>query len=148
IKRYSHISHICSTVTGRLGPGRGPLDCIAATFPAGTLSGAPRSRAIELIDTLEHSPRGIYGGTVGYLDFAGNTDMAIAIRTACLRAGTATVQAGAGIVADSVPAREEEEVANKAAASLRAVELAGELAPATSQLIGEPAGDEAVHRVA
>src|SRR5690606_15110579 len=106
------------------------LDGLVATFPAGTLSGAPKPRAIELIDDLEPARRGIYGGTVGYFDFAGNTDMAIAIRTAYIRDGVASVQAGAGIVADSVPELEYEESRNKAAAALRAVEVAARLRPA------------------
>ncbi|HLS49349.1 MAG TPA: chorismate-binding protein, partial [Actinomycetaceae bacterium] len=124
VKRYSHISHICSTVTGRLRPGATALDCLGATFPAGTLSGAPKARSIALIDELEPARRGIYGGTVGYFDFAGNTDMAIAIRTACIRRGVASVQAGAGIVADSVPATEHLETRNKAAAAVRAIQVA------------------------
>ena len=129
IKRYSHIMHISSTVTGRLRDGVGPLDCLVATFPAGTLSGAPKPRAIELIDDLEPARRGIYGGTVGYVDFAGNLDMAIAIRTAYIRDGVASVQAGGGIVADSVPALEYEESRNKAAAAVRAVQLASTMRP-------------------
>lgn len=102
VRRFSHIQHICSTVVGRLRPGATALDTLTATFPAGTLSGAPKPRAIALIDELEPARRGIYGGTVGYFDFAGNMDMAIAIRTALIRGGRASVQAGAGIVADSV----------------------------------------------
>ena len=130
IKRYSHIMHISSTVTGRLRPEASAVDCLRATFPAGTLSGAPKPRAIELIDDLEPARRGIYGGTVGYFDFAGNVDMAIAIRTAYIRDGVASVQAGAGIVADSVPATEYEESRTKAAAALTAVQVAAELRPA------------------
>lgn len=130
IKRYSHIMHVSSTVSGRLREGATALDGLVATFPAGTLSGAPKPRAIELIDDLEPARRGIYGGTVGYFDFAGNTDMAIAIRTAYIRDGVASVQAGAGIVADSVPELEYEESRNKAAAALRAVEVAARLRPA------------------
>ena len=127
ITRYSHIMHITSTVTGRLREGAGALDCLIATFPAGTLSGAPKPRAIELIDDLEPARRGIYGGTIGYFDFAGDLDMAIAIRTAHIRDGVASVQAGGGIVADSVPALEYEESRNKAAAAVRAVQLASTL---------------------
>ena len=130
VKRYSHIMHVSSTVTGRLREGATALDGLVATFPAGTLSGAPKPRAIELIDTLEPARRGIYGGTIGYFDFAGNTDMAIAIRTAYIRDGVASVQAGAGIVAESVPELEYEESRNKAAAALRAVEVAARLRPA------------------
>ncbi|QDB79166.1 anthranilate synthase component I [Georgenia wutianyii] len=133
IKRYSHIMHISSTVSGRLRPSSTALDSLVATFPAGTLSGAPKPRAIELIDDLEPARRGIYGGTIGYFDFAGDADMAIAIRTAFIRDGVASVQAGAGIVADSVPALEYEESRNKAAAALRAVRVAATLRPGTEE---------------
>ena len=101
VRRYSHVMHLESTVTGTLAAGRTAFDALTAAFPAGTLSGAPKPRAMEIIDKLEVSRRGVYGGVVGYLDFAGDADTAIAIRTAVLRAGTAYVQAGAGIVADS-----------------------------------------------
>lgn len=124
VRRFSHIMHICSTVVGRLRAGSTALATLVATFPAGTLSGAPKPRAIELIDELEPARRGVYGGTVGYFDFAGDMDMAIAIRTAVIRDGRASVQAGGGIVADSVPALEYEESRNKAAAAVRAVQLA------------------------
>jgi anthranilate synthase component 1 len=124
LRRFSHIMHLCSTVVGRLRPGHSALDTLRATFPAGTLSGAPKPRAIALIDELEPASRGIYGGTVGYFDFGGNMDMAIAIRTAFLRDGRASVQAGGGIVADSVPALEYAESRNKAAAAVRAIQLA------------------------
>jgi anthranilate synthase component 1 len=127
IKRFSHIMHICSTVVGRLRPGATALQTLAATFPAGTLSGAPKPRAIALIDELEPARRGIYGGTVGYFDFAGDMDMAIAIRTALIRDGRASVQAGGGIVADSVEALEYAESRNKAAAAVRAVQVAARL---------------------
>lgn len=127
VHRYSHIMHICSTVVGRLEEGRTALDAFVATFPAGTLSGAPKPRAIALIDELEPTRRGFYGGAVGYLDFAGNMDFAIAIRTALIQDGTAHVQAGAGIVADSVPATEAQETRDKAAAMLRAVSRASAL---------------------
>ncbi|HLT84683.1 MAG TPA: anthranilate synthase component I [Phototrophicaceae bacterium] len=133
VKRYSHIMHISSTVTGRLRETSTALDSLVATFPAGTLSGAPKPRAIELIDDLEPARRGIYGGTIGYLDFAGDADMAIAIRTAYIRDGVASVQAGAGIVADSVPELEYEESRNKAAAALRAVQVASALQPLAEQ---------------
>ena len=103
VRRFSHIMHICSTVVGRLHDGSTAVETLKAAFPAGTLSGAPKPRAIALIDELEPARRGIYGGTVGYFDFAGNMDMAIAIRTAMIRDWRATVQAGAGIVTDSVP---------------------------------------------
>ena len=127
VKRFSHIMHICSTVVGRLREGATALQSLVATFPAGTLSGAPKPRAIALIDELEPARRGIYGGTVGYFDFAGNMDMAIAIRTALIRDGRASVQAGGGIVADSVEALEYAESRNKAAAAVRAVQVASRL---------------------
>ncbi|KOG51308.1 anthranilate synthase component I [Streptomyces griseoflavus] len=124
IERYSHVMHIVSTVTGRLAPGRTAFDVLTACFPAGTLSGAPKPRAMQIIEELEPSRRGLYGGCVGYLDFAGDSDTAIAIRTALLRDGTAYVQAGAGVVADSDPVAEDTECRNKAAAVLRAVHTA------------------------
>jgi anthranilate synthase component 1 len=124
VERYSHVMHIVSTVVGDLAPGRSGFDALASTFPAGTLSGAPKVRAMEIIDDLEPVRRGLYGGVVGYLDFAGDVDTAIAIRTAVVKDGTAHVQAGAGLVADSDPAREDEECRNKAAAVLRAVAVA------------------------
>ncbi|MBU4213879.1 MAG: anthranilate synthase component I [Actinobacteria bacterium] len=127
VRRFSHIMHICSTVVGRLRADATALSTFIATFPAGTLSGAPKPRAIALIDELEPARRGIYGGTVGYVDFAGNMDMAIAIRTALIREGRASVQAGAGIVADSVPATEYLESRTKAAAAVRAIQLAARL---------------------
>ncbi|MBE6483469.1 MAG: anthranilate synthase component I [Actinomycetaceae bacterium] len=129
VKRFSHIMHISSTVSGRLAPGYNSVDCLRATFPAGTLSGAPKPRAIEIIDALEPARRGIYGGVIGYFDFCGNADLAIAIRTAVLAAGKASVQAGAGIVADSVPQTEFVETRNKAAAAVRAIQIAGALRP-------------------
>ncbi|CAL9396947.1 Anthranilate synthase component 1 [Streptomyces sp. enrichment culture] len=127
IERYSHVMHIVSTVTGRVAPGRTAFDVLTACFPAGTLSGAPKPRALQIIDELEPSRRGLYGGCVGYLDFAGDSDTAIAIRTALLRDGTAYVQAGAGVVADSDPVAEDTECRNKAAAVLRAVHTANRL---------------------
>ena len=130
VERYSHVMHLVSTVEGDLAPGRTAYDVLQATFPAGTLSGAPKPRAMEIIDKLEPVRRGLYGGVVGYLDVAGDMDFAIAIRTALLRDGVAHVQAGAGIVADSVPEREDEECRNKAAAVLRAVATAATLRPA------------------
>lgn len=129
VNRYSHIMHICSTVVGQLEPAYGAIDVFAATFPAGTLSGAPKTRAIALIDEVEPARRAFYGGAVGYFDFAGDMDMAIAIRTALLENGTAHVQAGAGIVADSVPANEAQETRDKAAAIVRAISLASRLRP-------------------
>ncbi len=127
VRRYSHIMHLESTVVGELSPGRTALDATLSCFPAGTLSGAPKVRAMEIIDRLEVSRRGLYGGVVGYFDFAGNSDVAIAIRTAVLKDGRAYVQAGGGIVADSVPASEDLESRNKAAAALRAVVTASTL---------------------
>lgn len=127
VRRFSHIMHICSTVVGRLRAGATALGAFTATFPAGTLSGAPKPRAIALIDEIEPARRGIYGGTVGYFDLAGDMDMAIAIRTALIRDGRASVQAGAGIVADSVPATEYQESRDKAAAAVRAVQVASRL---------------------
>lgn len=127
IERYSHVMHIVSTVTGRLAQGSTAFDALTACFPAGTLSGAPKPRALQIIEELEPTRRGVYGGCVGYLDFAGDSDTAIAIRTALLRDGTAYVQAGAGVVADSEPVSEDTECANKAAAVLRAVHTAERL---------------------
>lgn len=130
IRRYSHIMHLESTVVGELADGRSAYDVLAATFPAGTLSGAPKPMAMALVDDFEGLKRGLYGGVVGYLDFAGDLDMAIAIRTVLIRDGIAHVQAGAGIVADSVPQLEYEETQHKAAAGLRAVRAALGLHPA------------------
>jgi len=127
VERYSHVMHLVSTVTGTLADGRSAYDALAATFPAGTLSGAPKPRAMAIIDELEPLRRGLYGGCVGYIDFAGNLDTAIAIRTAVIKDGVAHVQAGAGIVADSVAESEALECVNKAAAVLRAVVAAGSL---------------------
>ncbi len=121
VERYSHVMHLVSVVEGDLTPGRSAYDVLQATFPAGTLSGAPKPRAMELIEELEPVRRGLYGGVVGYFDWAGDMDLAIAIRTALVREGVAHVQAGAGIVADSVPEREHAECRDKAAAVLRAV---------------------------
>ena len=131
VERYSHVMHIVSTVIGRPAEGRTAFDVLAACFPAGTLSGAPKPRAMEIIEELEPTRRALYGGVVGYLDFAGELDTAIAIRTALLRDGTAYVQAGAGIVADSDPATEDQECRNKAAAVLRAIAAAESLRPVT-----------------
>lgn len=124
IERYSHVMHIVSNVEGRLGDGLDALDVLKATFPAGTVSGAPKVRAMEIIDELEPVKRGVYAGSVGYLGFNGDMDLAIAIRTAVLKDGKLHVQAGAGIVADSNPDAEWQETQNKARAVLRAAELA------------------------
>jgi anthranilate synthase component I len=130
IERYSHVMHIVSTVVGELRPDQTAFDALAATFPAGTLSGAPKVRAMEIIEELEPTRRGLYGGTVGYFGFGGDMDMAIAIRTALIRGGRAYVAAGAGIVADSDPAAEEQETRSKAAAVLAAIAAAETLRPA------------------
>jgi anthranilate synthase component I len=127
IERYSHVMHIVSTVVGKLESSRSAIDALKATFPAGTLSGAPKPRAMEIIESLEPMRRGLYGGVVGYIDFAGDLDVAIAIRTAFIRDGIAWVQAGAGIVADSDPVAEDLECQNKAAAVLRAISMANSL---------------------
>jgi anthranilate synthase component 1 len=124
VRRYSHIMHLESTVTGTIAEDRTALDVVLAAFPAGTLSGAPKVRAMEIIDELEITRRGLYGGVVGYLDFAGDADAAIAIRTAVLRDGVAFVQAGGGIVADSDPPTEDQETQNKAAAVVKAISVA------------------------
>ncbi|MBO0855194.1 MAG: chorismate-binding protein, partial [Nocardia sp.] len=124
IERYSHVMHLVSTVTGRLAAGKIALDAVRACFPAGTLSGAPKVRAMELIEENEPTRRGVYAGVVGYLDFAGDADTAIAIRTALLKDGTAYVQAGAGIVADSEPGYEDDEARTKAMAVLKAIAAA------------------------
>jgi anthranilate synthase component 1 len=128
VERYSHVMHIASRVVGTLARGRGAVDALAATFPAGTLTGAPKIRAMEIIEDLEPVRRGAYGGAVGYLDFAGNLDVAIAIRTAVVANGMLHIQAGAGIVADSNPESEALECENKARALMRAVARAGEYA--------------------
>ncbi|BBY53684.1 anthranilate synthase component 1 [Mycolicibacillus koreensis] len=132
IERYSHVMHLVSTVTGLLAEGRTALDAVTACFPAGTLSGAPKVRAMELIEEVEKTRRGLYGGVVGYLDFAGNADFAIAIRTALMRDGTAYVQAGGGVVADSNGPYEFTEATNKARAVLGAI--------AAAETLTRPAG--------
>ena len=126
IERFSHVMHIGSTVRGELREDKDALDAIEAVLPAGTLSGAPKLRACQLIAELENNKRGIYGGAIGYIDFTGNMDTCIAIRIAYQKNGRVFVRSGAGIVADSVPEQEFEECMNKARASLRALELAQE----------------------
>jgi anthranilate synthase component 1 len=121
IEKYSHVMHIVSTVIGKLLSSKKPIDALFAVFPAGTLSGAPKPRAMEIIEENEINTRGIYGGTIGYLDFTGNIDTCIAIRTAVIKDNVAYVQAGAGIVADSNPKAENQECINKAAAVLGAI---------------------------
>ncbi len=129
VERYSHVWHIVSTVVGDVADGQDAHDVLLASFPAGTLTGAPNVRAMEIIDELEPVRRGVYGGAVGYLDWAGDLDMAIAIRTAVLHGGVAYVQASAGIVADSKPEAEEAETRHKATAVLRAIATAETLRP-------------------
>ncbi len=124
IERYSHVMHIVSNVTGRLRPGTSTTDVLRATFPAGTVTGAPKIRAMEIIDDLEPVKRGVYAGAVGYLGWGGTMDTAIAIRTAVIKDGMLHIQVGAGIVADSVPAMEWDETMNKGRAMFRAVTLA------------------------
>jgi len=127
VKRFSHVSHISSHVTGELSEKLDALDVIAAAFPAGTLSGAPKKRACEIIDTVENIKRGVYGGAIGYIDFAGNMDMCIGIRMAVLKDGNVYVQSGAGIVADSVPEKEYSETLNKAQVIIEALKSSGEV---------------------
>jgi anthranilate synthase component 1 len=127
VERYSHVMHLVSTVTGELNAHEDAFTALRATFPAGTLSGAPKPRAMQIIEEMESEKRGLYGGCIGYFDFAGNMDMAIAIRTALLKDGIAHIQAGGGIVADSVPESENDECVNKAMAIIRAVALAEQL---------------------
>jgi anthranilate synthase component 1 len=123
VERYSHVMHIVSNVDGTLRPGLSALDVLRASFPAGTVSGAPKVRAMEIIDELEPSRRGIYAGAVGYISFQGDMDLAIAIRTAVLKDGMLYAQVGAGIVHDSVPENEWRETLTKARALLRAAEM-------------------------
>jgi anthranilate synthase component 1 len=127
VERYSHVMHLVSGVSGRLRPEVGPVDVLRATFPHGTVSGAPKVRAMEIIDELEPVARGPYAGAVGYLDFSGNVDTAIALRTVVAARGRAWVQAGAGVVADSDPAAEYEETISKAAAVLAALDGAADV---------------------
>jgi len=127
IERFSHVMHMTSTVTGLLDDGKSCFDAFRNCFPAGTVSGAPKIRAMEILDELEPVKRGPYAGAVGYVDFRGNLDTCIAIRTLILNGQEAIVQAGAGIVADSVPEREYEETLNKARGLLRAIQVAESL---------------------
>ena len=126
IERYSHVMHITSNVTGQLREDCDSFDALAACLPAGTVSGAPKVRAMEIIDELEPNRRGPYAGAVGYIDFAGNMDTCIALRTVVIHEGIAYVQAGAGIVADSVPELEYQETLNKARGLLKAIEVTRE----------------------
>ena len=141
LERYSHVMHLTSQVSGRLRAGLGPIDVLRATLPAGTVSGAPKVRAMEIIDDLERTKRGPYAGVVGYVDFSGNLDTAITIRTMLVRPdGTASVQAGAGIVADSDPALEDLECRNKAAALLAAVPAARRITAARTRITSSEGG--------
>ena len=124
VERYSHVMHIVSNVTGQQKPNTSAIDVLRATFPAGTLSGAPKIRAMEIIDELEPVKRGVYGGAVGYLSWNGNMDTAIAIRTAVIKDKVLHIQAGAGVVADSIPQSEWDETMNKGRAVFRAVAMA------------------------
>jgi anthranilate synthase component 1 len=124
VERYSHVQHLVTSLRSRLRDGLDRFDALASCFPAGTVTGAPKIRAMEIIRELEPVRRGVYAGTILYADYADNLDSCIAIRTIVMRDGKASVQAGAGIVADSVPEREYEETVNKAEALFRAVELA------------------------
>jgi len=124
VERYSHVMHIVSQVTGQLEKGKSVYDVTRACFPAGTVSGAPKIRAMQIIEELEPTRRGPYAGAVGYFGFSGNMDMCINIRTVVIKGRQAYIQAGAGIVADSVPEHEYEETCNKARAMMKAIELA------------------------
>ncbi len=126
VERYSHVMHLVSSLRGRLRRGVDCFDALAACFPAGTVTGAPKVRAMEIIDELEPTRRGLYAGCVCYLDFSGNLDSCIAIRTLVVKDGAAYVQAGGGVVADSRPEREYQETLNKARALLTAIEWADE----------------------
>ena len=149
VERYSHVMHIVSNVRGRLRGDMDSVDALFACYPAGTLSGAPKIRAMEIIDELEPTRRGIYGGGVGYLDFSGNLDTCIAIRTMVARNGVAYVQAGGGIVADSDPDAEFQETVNKAMALLRAIEMAqrGSIAPSAAAISGLREGVRSTHLI-
>jgi len=124
VERYSHVMHLVSTVRGRRRPDKDRFDVLAACFPAGTVTGAPKIRAMEIIDELEPTRRGVYAGTVLYADYSGNLDSCIVIRTALIKNGRAYVQVGAGIVADSVAENEYFETVNKARSMIRAIEMA------------------------
>ena len=127
IERFSHVMHIGSTVTGTIREDKDAVDAVDAILPAGTLSGAPKFRACQIIDQLENNKRGVYGGAIGYMDFSGNLDVCIAIRLVYKKNGTICIRSGAGIVADSVPEKEFEECANKAKAVIQAIREAEEV---------------------
>jgi anthranilate synthase component 1 len=135
IERYSHVMHITSNVSGQLQSGLSAIEALRAGLPAGTVSGAPKVRAMEIIDEVEPLKRGPYGGAVGYIDFTGNMDTCIALRTLVMKDGRIWVQAGAGIVADSVPEEEYQETLNKARAMLKAIHIA------ETQLLPEPGSE-------
>ena len=141
VERYSHVLHLVSHVEGKLAPNLDALDALRSVFPAGTLTGAPKVRAMQLIAAAERERRGLYGGAIGYLGYDGNLDTAIAIRSAVLKDGLAHIHAGAGIVAGSVPEREFEETEHKAAALRRAIELAAAVGTAAAPRSGSPGGD-------
>ena len=124
VERYSHVMHITSNVTGQLRRGKTAFDALRAGLPAGTVSGAPKVRAMQIIDEVEPTKRGPYAGAVGYIDFTGNMDTCIALRTLVIQGQTAYIQAGGGIVYDSVPSAEYEETVNKARVLLKAIEIA------------------------
>jgi anthranilate synthase component 1 len=145
VERFSHVMHLVSSVRGRLRPEHDAFSALAACFPAGTLSGAPKVRAMEIISELEPHRRGPYGGCVAYFGFDGNMDSAICIRTLALKDGTASVQAGGGIVADSVPEREYEETINKASAVLRALEAVAGPAEAAAGAVRAAGGSSGAH---
>ena len=126
VEKYSHVMHLGSTVSGQIREDKDAVGAVDAVLPAGTLSGAPKFRACQIIEELEHSPRGVYGGAVGYLDFAGNLDTCIAIRLVYRKNGEICIRSGAGIVADSDPEKEFEECCNKARAVVNAIEQAQE----------------------
>ena len=127
IERFSHVMHITSTVQGKIRPEFDALDAINAALPAGTLSGAPKIRAIEILHELEKSPRGIYGGAIGYLDFSGNMDVCIGIRMAVAKQGKVFVRSGGGVVKDSIPQNEYQETVNKAQSMIEAIKKAQEV---------------------
>jgi anthranilate synthase component 1 len=129
VERYSHVMHIVSNIRGRLAPGKNAFDVLRAAFPAGTVSGAPKIRAMQIIEELEKVRRGPYAGAVGYFSFSGNMDTCITIRSVLIKGGRASVQAGAGIVADSQPEKEYEETLNKAQAIFKSIRLAEEGLP-------------------
>jgi anthranilate synthase component 1 len=143
VERYSHVMHLVSNVTGQLRPDITTYDALRAGFPAGTVSGAPKIRAMEIISELEGTQRGIYAGAVGYFSHSGNLDTAIALRTMVMRDGIAYIQAGSGIVADSQPAEEYQESLNKARALLRALDDAERIATASASLPGRGTSSEA-----